>query len=122
MQRNRISVGLFISNINDPFDQAVYAGAAQRAKELDVNLFVFPGKYINPNYQDAVRSRFEYQHNTIFSYACKQNLDVLLILSGTIASAISLQDKKAFLKMFKEIPTILIADSVEGYRQQIRTP
>lgn len=116
MQRNRISVGLFISNINDPFDQAVYAGAAQRAKELDVNLFVFPGKYINPNYQDVVRSRFEYQHNTIFSYACKQNLDVLLILSGTIASAISLQDKKAFLKMFKEIPTILVADNVEGYK------
>ncbi|HOO80551.1 MAG TPA: GGDEF domain-containing protein [Lachnospiraceae bacterium] len=111
----RINVGLFVSNLDNAFDNAVYCGAAQGAKETDVNLLVFPGRYLKGQYNDLARSRCEYQYNTVFSYANKENIDVLLVILGTIGTVLSERERKTFLKMFSDIPIILIADEIEGY-------
>lgn len=111
----RMNVGLMISHLEDDFASAVCRGAIIAAKEIDANLFIFPGRYIDGVYADKKRTEYEYQYNTLFSYAFPEDIDVLLVLAGTIGNSLSAERKKDFLAQFKGIPVITIASEVDGY-------
>lgn len=114
--KKRLNIGLFVSNLINDFDIAVYRGVERGAQEMDANLIVFPGRYLRGQYNDKERTKSEYQYNTVFAYADKQNIDVLLILLGTIGTVITEEEKKAFLDMYRDIPVIILADEVPGYK------
>ncbi len=114
--KKRINIGLFVSNLINDFDIAVYRGVERGAQEMDANLIVFPGRYLRGQYNDKERTKSEYQYNTVFSYADKQNIDVLLILLGTIGTVITEEEKKIFLDMYHDIPIIILADEMPGYK------
>lgn len=114
MKEKKRNIGLLVSELENEFTYYICEGAAGAAKELNVNLFIFPGKYINPNYQDERRNKYEYQNNILFSYAATQDLDLLLIEMGTIATNLSDQEKQDFLKQFT-VPVIAVASKVPGY-------
>ncbi|MGN0675102.1 MAG: GGDEF domain-containing protein [Oscillospiraceae bacterium] len=111
----RINIGLMISHLEDDFASAVCRGAIIAAKEIDANLIIFPGRYIDGVYADKKRTEYEYQYNTLFSYAFPEDIDVLLVLAGTIGNSLSSERKKDFLAQFNGIPVITIASEVEGY-------
>lgn len=111
----RPNIGLMISHLEDDFASAVCRGAIVGAKETDANLIIFPGRYIDAVYVDKKRTEYEYQYNTLFSYAFPDDIDVLLVLVGTIGSGMSYEKKQAFLKEMGDIPIITIASEVEGY-------
>lgn len=111
----RPNIGLMISHLEDDFASAVCRGAIVGAKEIDANLIIFPGRYIDAVYVDKKRTEYEYQYNTLFSYAFPDDIDVLLVLVGTIGSGMSYEKKQAFLKEMGDIPIITIASEVEGY-------
>ena len=113
--KKRLNIGLMISHLDDDFASAVCRGAIIGAKEIDANLFIFPGRYIDAVYADKKRTEYEYQYNTLFSYAFPEDIDVLLVLAGTICNAISYERKKEFLKSFGNIPIITIACEIDGY-------
>lgn len=46
MSDKRYNIGLLVATITDIFSNRVAAGAMEAAKQLDVNLVIFPGKYI----------------------------------------------------------------------------
>lgn len=116
MKRDRrTTIGLFVGNIDDAYDGAVTKGVMQGAKEVDANLIIFPGRYLKAQYRDKERSRSNYQYNTVFSYASKQNIDVLLVLMGSIGTMLTEAEKKTFLDSYRDIPVILISDYVDGY-------
>lgn len=114
--KKRLNIGLFVSNLVNDFDIAVYRGVERGAQEMDANLIVFPGRYLKGQYNDKERTQQEYQYNTIFSYADRSNLDVLLVLLGTIGTVLSEEEKKMFLDMFPGIPIIILADDMPGYK------
>lgn len=111
----RLNIGLMISHLEDDFASTVCRGAIQGAKEIDANLIIFPGRYIDAVYADKKRTEYEYQYNTLFSYAFREDIDVLLILVGTIGSGMSYEKKLSFLKSMGDIPIITIASEIEGY-------
>ncbi|MDE6745342.1 MAG: GGDEF domain-containing protein, partial [Oscillospiraceae bacterium] len=111
----RLNIGLMISHLEDDFASTVCRGAIQGAKEIDANLIIFPGRYIDAVYVDKKRTEYEYQYNTLFSYAFQEDIDVLLVLIGTIGSGMSYEKKLNFLKSMGDIPIITIACEVEGY-------
>lgn len=111
----RLNIGLAISHLEDDFADAVCCGAIIGAKEIDANLIVFPGRYIDAVYEDKKRTEYEYQYNTLFSYAFPEDIDVLLVLAGTIANSLDEERKKAFLNSLGDVPIITIACEVEGY-------
>ena len=113
--RKRLNIGLMISHLEDDFASAVCRGAIIGAKEIDANLFIFPGRYIDGVYADTKRTEYEYQYNTLFSYAFSDDIDVLLVLAGTICNAISYERKKEFLQQFGDIPIITLACEIDGY-------
>lgn len=111
----RLNIGLMISHLEDDFASAVCRGAIIGAKEIDANLFVFPGRYVDGVYADKKRTEYEYQYNTLFSYAFPDDIDVLLVLIGTIGNSLSYERKKEFLKKFDGIPVITLACEIDGY-------
>lgn len=115
MKQKRINIGLLVSDLENDFDNAVSKGVMEGAKEVDANLFIIPGRYLKGQYNDKERSRDTYQYNTLFSYVNKNNIDVLLVLLGTIGTVISEREKKVFLDMYQDIPVVLIASEMDGY-------
>ena len=111
----RLNIGLMIGHIEEEFTAAVCRGAIIGAKEIDANLFVFQGRYLDGVYADKNSKDYEYQYNTLFSYAFPEDIDVLLVLVGTIANTLSYERKKEFLESFGNIPIITIASEIDGY-------
>lgn len=111
----RLNIGLMISHLEDDFASAVCRGAIIAAKEIDANLIIIPGRYIDGYYVDFIHTEYEYQYNTMFSYAFPDDIDVLLVLTGAITNFVSKEREKEFLAQFKGIPVITIASEVEGY-------
>lgn len=113
--RRRPRVGLLISHLEDEFDDAVCEGAMIAAAQSDVDLVIFPGRYIDGVYADKLRTEFEYQYNTLFDLPVRNKFDVLLVLIGTIGSHLNKQRRAEFLKRYDGIPVITITSQVDGY-------
>ena len=47
---------------------------------------VFPGKYLDRDLSDNQELMYEYQFNTIFSYAKRGNVDAILVMPGVLAA------------------------------------
>lgn len=116
MKRNkRVTIGFLVSGITDSFTEYMCRGVIRAAEEADVNLVILPGKYINRNLDDNREIMFEYQHNTIFSYARKDNLDALVIAADCIGVLTSKANVVRFLKEYDGIPCVLLASKIDGY-------
>ena len=111
----RLNIGLMISHLEDDFASAVCRGAIIGAKEIDANLFIFPGRYIDGDYADKKRTEYEYQYNTLFSYAFPEDIDVLIVLAGTIINSASYERQMDFFAQFNGIPVITVAYETDGY-------
>ncbi len=76
MTNNRLNIGLFICHLDNEYANEICKGAEYAAKELDVNLIVFPGMFLNASFNDPENEIYDYQYNSVFYYAKKENLDV----------------------------------------------
>ncbi len=113
--RRRPRIGLLISHLEDDFDDAVCEGAMIAAEQADVDLIIFPGRYIDGVYADKLRTEYEYQYNTLFDLPIHNRFDVLLVLIGTIGSHLNKEQKAKFLSKFEGVPVITITSEIEGY-------
>ena len=75
-KEKRFTIGVLVSGIMDEVTKCVCNGVLQKAKQADVNVVIFPGKYLERDLSDNRELMYEYQHNTIFSYATKENVDI----------------------------------------------
>lgn len=115
MGKKRLNIGLLINEYSDIFAKEVCTGAMYAAEEIDANLFILSGGYFDAPYMERNKSKYEYQNNYLFNFATKDNIDVLIVLLGTIASNVDESVHKEFLEKFEGIPIITIASKVEGY-------
>lgn len=115
MGKKRLNIGLLINEYSDIFAREVCTGAMYAAEEIDANLFILSGGYFDAPYMERNKSKYEYQNNYLFNFATKDNIDVLIVLLGTIASNVDESVHKEFLEKFEGIPIITIASKVEGY-------
>lgn len=84
MQKRTPTIGLLVSGITDIFTESVCKGVRHAASKAGMNLVVLPGRYLD---RDLTRMReimYEYQYNTIFTYANKDNLDAVIVSAGSI--------------------------------------
>lgn len=115
MSEKRLNIGLLISEYCDIFAREVCNGAMYAAEEMDANLFILAGGYFDAPYMERNKSKYEYQNNYIFNFVTKKNIDILVVLLGTIASNVNESVQKRFLEGYTGIPVITIANKVEGY-------
>ena len=113
-EQKRITIGVLAGGILDDFTKVVSRGVLRAAKHFGVNVVVLPGKYLDRDLSDNRELRYEYQYNTIFSYAEKEKIDALLVMAGSIGYCVSTERMKNMLARYK-VPCVLIASEVDGY-------
>lgn len=111
----RATIGLFVANIEDVFCNSICRGAFSAAVEEDVNLLVFPGKYLQNYHPDDPRQCYEYQYNTLFSYGYRESIDLAAVCVGSICSRADREEKDRLLKLFGDVPVLAITSHEEQY-------
>ncbi len=114
MGAKRLNIGLLISELEDDFCRDFCEGANAAAKEIDANLFIFPGKYIDADYNDIYRTGYDYQFNSLFRYAKLNEMDAFVVTIGTICSNISAEKRLEFLMQYDK-PVVVVAAKTEGF-------
>ena len=115
LKQKRKNVAMLVSEFENSFTRALCEGALEGAQDSNVNIYFFPGKYLEPPYFDKERTRFDYQFNTLFEYATRTKFDAYLVELGTIATNMDDKSKKRLLKSLEGTPVILLASQMEGY-------
>lgn len=115
MTNNRLNIGIFTCHIDNDYANEVCKGAEYAAKELDCNLIVFPGMFLNASFYDPANQLYDYQYNSIFYYAHPECLDALIISVGSISSFLSEKDMTAFMSHFDGIPILTLESKLAGY-------
>lgn len=114
-KKRRLTIGVLVSGITDDFSKLVCRGAVQMAKQLDVNIVALPGKYLNRDVSATPDLMYEYQFNTVFSYARAENVDAIIVAAGSIGCFTTKEYMKSMLEQFCGIPCVLIAYKLDGY-------
>ncbi len=115
MDCKRLTVGLLLADVADDFSRGICRGAMQAAEELDVNMIIFPGKYIDRNLDILDGIQYDYQYNTLFTYVNPEEIDLLVVAIGSIGYLSTDERRKSFLNYFHPVPIITIASEIEGY-------
>ena len=111
----RLNIGLVIDDIDNYFTNQAAIGAEQAAKDIDANLFVFPGHYIGKTDSRYADRKYEYQHNIIFDLPTERNVDIIYILQGLICSRADIETQTAFLKKMPKVPIVCLFSDFTGY-------
>lgn len=80
-EEKRLTIGILVSGIMDDVTIAMCQGVKQAAQGRNVDLVVLPGKYWERDLTDNRELMYEYQYNTIFSYARPETLDGIVVAS-----------------------------------------
>lgn len=113
--KKEITVGLLVSGIADYYPVSVCRGAMKAAKENAVKLVIFPGKYLDRDLTERKEIMYEYQYNTLFSYAMGNRLDAVLIIADSIGCYASSGRIRELVERYCQIPCVLIGSKMEGY-------
>ena len=111
----KYTIGVLVSGIMDEFSRYVCNGVLRVAKNMDVNVVVFPGKYIDRDLSQNHDLMYEYQYNTIFSFAKNKKIDALIIAAGSIGCFTSEMRMRKVFEQYEDMPCILVASKMEGY-------
>ncbi len=113
--KSEITVGLLVSGIADNYPVSVCRGAMKAAKENGVKLAIFPGKYLDRDLTEMKEIMYEYQYNTLFSYAMGKRLDAVLIIADSIGCYATSGRIRGLVEQYCQIPCVLIGSKLEGY-------
>ncbi|MDO4304141.1 MAG: GGDEF domain-containing protein [Bacillota bacterium] len=111
----RLTIGVLVSGIMDDFTVSICRGVMQSAKAANVNTVVFSGKYLDRDLSQNSELMYEYQFNTMFSYAKKDNLDALLIAADCIGCFTTKERMEEMIRQYEGIPCVLVASKMDGY-------
>ncbi len=114
-KQKRLNIGVMIHYLDNDYSKILLRGIISAAEEADVNLVIMPGRSLNYQLNDLKYTTYEYQYNTIYSYATAQNLDALIVSAGTVGQFVTAEEFKKFLDGFKNIPIITLECAVNGY-------
>ncbi|MCK4907374.1 MAG: GGDEF domain-containing protein [Spirochaetes bacterium] len=105
---SRPTIGLLIGQIDGRYQSALWPAVRNVAQKNNVNLMVFTGKSLNsPN-------MFEAQHNIVYNLPCKNTIDGLVIVSGSLGNYVSYNVLKDFCYRYQPLPMVNIAMPVEN--------
>ena len=111
----KATIGILIHHLDNDYSKTLLKGAVAAAKDMDVNLAIFPGRSLNSQLDDRKFTMFEYQHNVIYSYVTDKSLDAVIVSAGTVGSFVSKETFAEFIKGFGNVPVITTENKVGDY-------
>jgi DNA-binding LacI/PurR family transcriptional regulator len=106
--QKRPTIGFIIDTIISGYQNALLQGADDLARERDVNLLCFVG---GPLPQAGLSAD---PGNLLYDLLSKNEIDGLIISSGSVGTSISLEEMQAFCERFRPIPQASIALPIAG--------
>ncbi len=106
---SRPTIGLLIGRLGDVgYAAKVWPGVADVAEERGVNLICFVGGALQAKHE------FDSQRNVVYELAGPQNVDGLIVMSGSIGQFIGPEELSRFYARYKSLPMVSVAMSLEG--------
>lgn len=115
----RKKIGLLIDELNTPFTSEAIKGAELGAMAVDVDMYIFPGMYLDDTKISDDHHLYEYQYNTLFQFANDNHLDILYIMMGLIGCRVDLERRQKFLSQYLNIPVVILYTEMPGYPSMI---
>ena len=113
--KKRKTIGFLVTGITDTYSVKLIQGVARAARNLDFDILVMPGKYLDRDLSKQFENIYEYQFTTLYSYASAIGLDGLIISANTIGCHSTKERMEQFVQDFTGIPSVLVATHMEGH-------
>lgn len=113
--QHRKTIAVLVGGITDSFSVCLCRGILERAQAQDVNIVVFPCKYIQRDYTALSQINFEYQFETALSHITKKNIDGIISATDSICCFTDPEYREQFMQGFAGIPCVLAASIMEKY-------
>ncbi len=110
----RPRIGLLVSHLEDFHTKEICRGATIAAKEMNVDLIIIPGRYLDPPSHNHLNDVLSSNYSAVFLLARELGLDGLVVSAGTIACHIDSERLEKFLQCFDGIPMVTIAVKTAG--------
>lgn len=114
-KEKKLTIGILVSGIMDDVTIAICQGVKQASQAMNIDVVVLPGKYWERDLTDNRELMYEYQYNTIFSYARPETLDGIVVAADCIGCLTTKDKIEKLMKDFEGIPCVLIASKIDGY-------
>jgi PAS domain S-box-containing protein len=106
--RQRPTIGLLLGRLAEPYQAQVWPGLADLAREKGVGLICFPGRSPNAPYS------YDIYRNVVFDLVGPENVDGLVLLSGTLGNYLNADETAAFCRRFSPLPMVSVAIELDG--------
>jgi DNA-binding LacI/PurR family transcriptional regulator len=103
----RATIGLLTHGAGDPNNRAIWAGAADAAREQGANLICFPGKPLRSALE------FEAQSNVIFDLVNAGNVDGLVLWLAGLTLRVDLEEIRRFSERYRPLPIVGVGSLME---------
>lgn len=108
LNSKRYRIGLLVDYINSEYTTTLTQGIKVACKDFDIDLFVFViGELHN------ISIPYDYQCVAVAALATKNNLDGVIISSGTQMHFISMEELTTYVKSYNPLPIVNIATEIE---------
>lgn len=104
----RQTIGLLIGLMDERYQSGIWPGVVDVAEEQDLNLICFAGNVLNSPYS------FDAQGTVLYGLAGPENVDGLVILTGSIGGFIKPEEMAQFCKRYHPLPVSSIGLALEG--------
>lgn len=110
MKRNKIRIGFVADYLNSEYSECLISGITTCCKEHNVELLIYQIGKIKPNRP----SGHDYQHLAISSQINENNVDGLVISSGTQLHGMSKSAFSSYLRSYKPLKMVSLAHEISG--------
>lgn len=114
--KKRFSVALFVGHMESKFSEEIFLGAAHAAENLDINLVVFPVRFLEEEHtNDYLSKKYHYQYNCMFSYAENHAFDAVILETAVMGRYVTPDVLRSVAERFVNTPVITISEKIADY-------
>ncbi len=108
----RPTIGLLIEGVSGVggYQTVLWSGIVKASQEQEVNLICFTGGTLGW----SPFNEFELHRNAIYDLVSPDNVDGLIISSGSLSGFVSLEEFKDFYSRYRSLPMVSIGLALEG--------
>ena len=111
MKRKRIRIGFVADYLNSEYSECLVSGITTCCKEHNIELLIYQIGKIRP---DARREGHDYQFLAISSQVNENNVDGIIISSGTQLHGMSKSAFTSYLRSYKPLKIVSLAHELQG--------
>ena len=112
--KRRFSVALFVGHMESKFSEEIFLGAAHAAESMDINLVVFPVRFLEEEHtNDSLSKKYHYQYNCMFSYAENHSFDAVILETAVMGRYVAPEVLSEVAHQFGDTPVVTISEKID---------